>query len=71
MAKNAKTLFIKCKDGIRDVQLKQMKSLKKQDKLSQDVIRSTEQQVIAIADSFIAQAQEILDSKQKELTGKD
>jgi ribosome recycling factor len=71
LAKNAKTLFIKCRDSIRDVQVKQVKSLKKKDKLSQDTARNFEQQVIAIADGFISEAEKILESKQKELIGKD
>jgi ribosome recycling factor len=71
LAKSAKTLFIKCRDSIRDVQVKQVKSLKKKDKLSQDTARNFEQQVIAIADGFISEAEKILESKQKELIGKD
>jgi ribosome recycling factor len=71
LAKNAKTLLIKCRDSIRDVQVKQVKSLKKKDKLSQDTARNFEQQVIAIADGFISEAEKILESKQKELIGKD
>ncbi|XP_044269238.1 ribosome-recycling factor, mitochondrial [Tribolium madens] len=71
LAKSAKTLFIKCRDGIRDVQNKQVKSLKKKDKIADDMARNSEQQIIAIADGFIAEAEKILESKQKELIGKN
>ncbi|RZC34593.1 ribosome-recycling factor, mitochondrial, partial [Asbolus verrucosus] len=71
LAKNAKSFFIKCRDAVRDVQTKQVKNLKKKDKISQDVARNAELQIISIADGFISQAEKILESKQKELTGND
>ncbi|EEZ98734.1 ribosome-recycling factor, mitochondrial [Tribolium castaneum] len=71
LAKSAKTMFIKCRDGIRDVQNKQVKSLKKKDKVSEDMARNSEQQIVAIADAYIAEAEKILESKQKELVGKN
>lgn len=64
-------LFVKCKDGIRDVQIKYIKQIKNKSKLSEDLIRNAEQQIIAIADNFISQADKILESKQNELLGKD
>lgn len=69
LAKNAKQLFVKCKDSVRDVQIKFIKEVKKQDKISEDLIRNVEQQIVAIADQFIAQAESILDRKQSELLG--
>ncbi|XP_019866772.1 ribosome-recycling factor, mitochondrial [Aethina tumida] len=71
LAKNAKTLFIKCRDSVRDVQTKYVKQLKKKDGVSQDVARSVEQQIITIADGYIKQGESLLDSKLKELIGKD
>lgn len=71
LAKNAKTLFIKCRDSVRDVQTKYVKQLKKKDGVSQDVARSIEQQIITIADGYIKQGESLLDSKLKELIGKD
>ncbi|KAH1004352.1 hypothetical protein HUJ04_004117 [Dendroctonus ponderosae] len=69
LAKNAKQLFVKCKDSVRDVQLKFIKQLKKQDRISEDLARSVEQQIIAIADQFIANAEATLNKKQAELLG--
>lgn len=71
LAKNAKQLFIKCKDSVRDLQTKQAKSLKKKEGVSEDSIRNAEKQIITIADGFIHQAEEILKTKQSELLGKD
>lgn len=56
---------------MRDVQNKQAKMLKRKDKLSEDVARRADQQITAIADTYIAQAEMILKSKQNELIGKD
>lgn len=64
-------LFVKCKDGVRDVQTKYIKQIKSKNKLSEDLSRSIEQQIIAIADGFIVEAEKILDSKQNELLGKE
>lgn len=51
LAKNAKSLFVKCKDSIRDAQNKHTKSLKRKDGISVDVVRQVEDQIIAIADT--------------------
>ncbi|XP_017776415.1 PREDICTED: ribosome-recycling factor, mitochondrial isoform X2 [Nicrophorus vespilloides] len=71
LAKNAKTIFNKCRDNIKDVQNKQNKSLKRKEGVSVDLARNAEQQVTVIADTYIAQAEKILESKQNELIGKD
>lgn len=70
MAKNAKQLFIKCRDSIKDVQVKHIKGLKKKQNISEDVIAQTEQQIIALANVHIGQAQAIYDSKCNELLNK-
>lgn len=69
LSKNAKQLFVKCKDSVRDVQIKFVKQVKRKDKVSEDVVRSVEQQIVAIADQYIAQAEGILNKKQAELLG--
>ncbi|XP_066148205.1 ribosome-recycling factor, mitochondrial [Euwallacea fornicatus] len=69
LAKNAKQLFVKCKDSVRDVQMKNVKQIKKKDKVSEDLVRSVEQQIVVIADQFIAQAESVLHRKQVELLG--
>lgn len=71
LLKNAKALFIKSRDIIKDVQNKHAKSLKKNDTLSKDVIHSTEVQIVAIADTYVLQAEQIFESKQTELVGGD
>lgn len=61
---------MKCKDSIRDVQTKNIRNLKKKD-IATDTIREVEKQIIAIADSYINEAEKIMQSKQTELVGKD
>ncbi|KAF2897249.1 hypothetical protein ILUMI_08922 [Ignelater luminosus] len=71
LAKNAKALFTKCRDSLRDVQNKHLKNLKKKEGVSRDLIKNIEQQIIAIADKHISEAEKIMQSKQHELLGKD
>ncbi|CAG9841220.1 unnamed protein product [Diabrotica balteata] len=71
LAKSAKQFFVKCKDGIRDVQTKYIKQIKRNDTVSQDLCRSAESQIIAIADGYISQGEKIFESKQQELIGKE
>lgn len=70
LAKNAKTLFVKCKDAIRDVQMQHIKKLKRQgDSVGQDESHSVQNQIAAIGDKFIKNAENLLETKQKELSG--
>lgn len=69
LAKNAKTLFVKCKDTIRDVQMTHIKKVKKQTEVSQDDQFSVQNQITAIADGFISQAEKLLETKTNELIG--
>uniref|UniRef100_A0A8D8YGS7 Ribosome-recycling factor, mitochondrial n=2 Tax=Cacopsylla melanoneura TaxID=428564 RepID=A0A8D8YGS7_9HEMI len=72
LIKNAKTLFVKCKDNIRDVQNKYVKTIKNKEKsegLSEDDVRSINSQLKLIADQYIDQAEKILNEKQQELKG--
>ncbi|CAH0546089.1 unnamed protein product [Brassicogethes aeneus] len=71
LAKNAKVLFVKSRDSIKDVQNKYIKQIKRKDGVSQDIARNIEQQIITIGDGYVKQAEIILDSKIKELLGKD
>ncbi len=71
LSKGAKTLFIKCRDSIRDAQNSVVKKLKNQKDISQDESFSIQGQVVGIADKYIAEAEELLDVKQKELLGKE
>lgn len=71
MAKSAKSFFVKCKDSIRDTQMKHIKSLKKKSDIAIDTSRELEQQIVAIADTYIQQAESTFQSKQAELIGKE
>ncbi|KAI4461364.1 ribosome recycling factor [Holotrichia oblita] len=70
LAKNAKQLFIKCRDIIKDTQMKHIKILKKKVSVSEDIIKQTEQQIVALADTYITEAQTIYNSKCNELLNK-
>lgn len=70
LAKGAKAHFVKCKDKLRDIQNKQVKNLKKRTNVSEDIIHAAQEQIIAIADSYISEAEKILASKENELLGK-
>lgn len=69
LAKNAKTLFVKCRDGIRDAQNNVIRKLKKQTDISQDENRSIQVQVTTMADGYVQQATQLMETKQKELLG--
>ncbi|VEN58128.1 unnamed protein product [Callosobruchus maculatus] len=71
LAKAAKQLFVKCKDAIRDVQIKHVKQVKKKEGVSEDLVRVVEAQIVALADTYIHQAETLLQTKQNELLGKD
>lgn len=69
LSKNAKILFLKCKDGIKDVQNNQIKKLKRMTEISTDENHSIQSQVTAIADKYITEAEKLLEAKQSELIG--
>ncbi|XP_044766474.1 ribosome-recycling factor, mitochondrial [Coccinella septempunctata] len=69
LAKNAKQYFIKCRDSIKDIQNKTTKSLKRKDGISEDLVRSVENQLKALADKYITEGERILESKQKDILG--
>lgn len=69
LSKNAKTLFIKYRDSIKDIQNNSVKKLKKQTDISKDDIFAVQNQIGAIADKYITEADKLLQSKQKELLG--
>jgi ribosome recycling factor len=45
MAKSAKALFIKCRDSVRDVQNKYVKTVKNNTTISQDLAHNVQEQV--------------------------
>lgn len=71
LAKNAKALFIKCRDAMKDIQNTQIKKLKKQAKVSEDDLHNCQAQITALADMYIVQAEKLMEVKQNELLGKE
>lgn len=69
LAKNAKTLFIKCRDAIKDAQNGQIKKLKKQTDISEDLNHQVQAQITAIANEYIKEAEKMMEIKQAELLG--
>ena len=67
LAKSAKTLFIKCRDTIKDIQNNHVKKVKKQTEISIDLNHQIQNQITAIADGYINDAEKLLQIKQGEL----
>ena len=69
LSKNAKTLYLKCRDTIKAHQQDHIKRLKrpKTPPISSDDIHAMQLQITAIADKYIAQAEKTLEVKQHEL----
>ncbi|XP_058792133.1 ribosome-recycling factor, mitochondrial [Phymastichus coffea] len=69
LAKNAKAIFIRHRDSIKDIRNKVVKTLRKRKDVSEDTVRSVQGQVEAIHDKYIKEAENILKTKQDELLG--
>lgn len=69
LAKNAKTLYIKCRDLIKDIQNQHIKKAKKQTEISSDLNHQVQAQIVAIAENYIGEAEKLLVNKQGELLG--
>lgn len=69
LAKNAKTLFIKCRDAIKDIQNQHIKKVKKQTEISSDLNHQVQNQVVAVAENYIKEAEKLMVNKQGELLG--
>lgn len=67
LAKSSKTLFIKCRDGIKDAQNNHVKKVKNNKEISSDLSHTVQKQIIAIADEYIVEAEKLLQVKQNEL----
>lgn len=70
LAKNAKALYIKCRDSVKDVQVDYIKKVKKQSSVSEDLVFNITKQINAICDDYQNQAKHIYDLKHNELVGK-
>ncbi|XP_053687459.1 ribosome-recycling factor, mitochondrial [Sabethes cyaneus] len=69
LAKNAKTLFIKCRDAIKDAQNQNIKKVKKQTDISEDLNYQIQTQITTIANEYIKEAERMMEVKQMELLG--
>lgn len=70
LAKNAKILYIKCRDSMKDVQSDYIKKIKKQTGVSEDLVFSVTKQINAMCEEYQVQARRLFDAKLKELLGK-
>ena len=68
LSKNAKSLFIKCRDHIKDIQNQNIKKVKKNSDISQDLNHQIQEQITAIAKNFVTEAEKLMETKQKELS---
>lgn len=71
LSKNAKALYIKCRDNIKDIRNKEIKNLKKKPSISEDSARRAQSQVETLCDQYISEAEKLLDTKQKDLLGSE
>lgn len=69
LAKNAKAMANKCKDDIREVQNSYVKMVKRKEGVSEDLIYSVQQQIMALATEYVHQAEALTEIKQSELLG--
>ncbi|XP_026752678.1 ribosome-recycling factor, mitochondrial [Galleria mellonella] len=70
LAKNAKALYIRCRDAVKDVQNDYIKKVKKQTGVSEDLIFNVTKQITAMCDEFQTSAKNIYELKHNELVGK-
>ncbi|KAH9644715.1 hypothetical protein HF086_003820 [Spodoptera exigua] len=70
LAKNAKALYIKCRDSVKDVQADFIKKVKKQSSISEDLAFNVSKQINAICEEYQNEAKHIYDVKHNELVGK-
>lgn len=66
LAKNAKGLYLKCRDALKDLQNQTIKKVKNK-KISEDEMYAVQGQITAVTDKYVNEANKILEAKQKEL----
>ncbi|KAJ0175922.1 hypothetical protein K1T71_008096 [Dendrolimus kikuchii] len=70
LAKNAKAMYIKCRDAIKEVQNDYIKKVKRQTGVSEDTIFSVIQQINMMGEQFQNEAKGIFETKHNDLVGK-
>ncbi|XP_050666984.1 ribosome-recycling factor, mitochondrial [Leptidea sinapis] len=69
LAKNAKALYIKCRDAMKDIQNEYIKKAKKQTGVSEDLLFSVSKQILAMCEEYQTEAKTIYEKKHSELVG--
>lgn len=69
LVKNAKALYIKCRDSLKNVQNEAIRKVKKNSDISEDINRGVQSQLTSVADEYVAKSEKMLAIKQKELIG--
>lgn len=69
LSKNAKAFYVKCCDNIREVRNKHIKMLKQKEGLTKDVAFRVEGYIDILNQQYMSKAEQILETKQKELLG--
>lgn len=69
LSKNAKSFYVKCCDRIRQIRNKQIKAVKQKEKLAKDLVFRIESYVDTLSHQYVKNAEEMLETKQKELLG--
>ncbi|XP_059062907.1 ribosome-recycling factor, mitochondrial [Achroia grisella] len=70
LAKNAKALYIRCRDAVKEVQNDYIKKVKRQTGVSEDLVFNVTKQITAMCDEFQTTAKNIYEVKHNELVGK-
>lgn len=69
LSKNAKSFYVKCCDSIRDIRNKQIKKIRQKEELAKDLVFRIENYVDILNHQYVSKAEQMLETKQKELVG--
>lgn len=69
LSKNAKSFYSKCCSNIRDIRNRQVKTVKNKEGLAKDIIFRMENYIDILSNQYVSKADQLLETKQKELLG--
>ncbi|CAH3975354.1 unnamed protein product [Pieris brassicae] len=69
LSRNAKALYINCRDAMKDIQNEFIKKSKKQTGVSEDLVHNIIKQITALCEQYQTDAKNIYEIKNKELLG--
>ncbi|XP_023940443.2 ribosome-recycling factor, mitochondrial [Bicyclus anynana] len=69
LAKNAKAMYIKCRDTVKDIQNEYIKKTKKQNGVSEDLVFNVNKQISALCEQYLEEAKNVYNAKHDELLG--